>query len=323
MAETVDPAGLAEPTDPVVQSFGLGKDYGSIRAVESVDMAVGRGEFFGFLGPNGAGKTTMIHMLTTLVRPTRGTAVVAGHDVVGAPLAVRENIGLVFQETTLDPELSAEENLRLAGRLYGLGGADLSHRIDEVLGLFGLDDRRHDHVRTFSGGMRRVVDLARGILHRPTVLFLDEPTLGLDPVNRQRVWGFLERLASEEGMTLFLTTHYLEEAEPCDRVVIVDRGRVIAHGTPAGLKRDLGGQESIELSVRAPGPALLADIEQRTGVPPRHSGDAVVLSVDSAESVLPRLLPLIGSGIDSLSVRRPTLDDVFIAVTAGGSASGS
>jgi ABC-2 type transport system ATP-binding protein len=307
-----------EPADRVIESVGLGKDYGGIRAVEAIDMAVGRGEFFGFLGPNGAGKTTMIHMLTTLVRPSRGSAVVAGHDVVDEPLAVRESIGLVFQETTLDPELSAEENLRLAGRLYGLGGADLRYRIDEVLELFGLDGRRRDHVRTFSGGMRRLVDLARGILHRPTVLFLDEPTLGLDPVNRQRVWGFLERLASEEGMTLFLTTHYLEEAEPCDRVVIVDHGRVIAHGTPAGLKRDLGGQESIELAVREPGSALLADIAARTGAEPRLSGRTVVVSVDSAEAVLPSLLPLIGTGIESLSVRRPTLDDVFIAVTASG-----
>jgi ABC-2 type transport system ATP-binding protein len=300
----------------VIQSVGLGKDYGSIRAVESVDITVRRGEFFGFLGPNGAGKTTMIHMLTTLVRPSRGTAIVAGHDVVSEPLAVRESIGLVFQETSLDPELSAEENLRLAGRLYGLTGADLRRRIDEVLELFGLDDRRHDHVRTFSGGMRRLVDLARGILHRPAVLFLDEPTLGLDPANRQRVWGFLERLAREEEMTLFLTTHYLEEAEPCDRVVIVDRGRVIAEGTPAELKRDLGGQESIELALRDPGTELLADIAARTGVQPRRSGNTVVLSVDSAEAVLPSLLPLIGSGIESLSVRRPTLDDVFIAATS-------
>jgi ABC-2 type transport system ATP-binding protein len=319
-APTPEVETAAAPEDLVVQSVGLGKDYGSIRAVESVDITVRRGEFFGFLGPNGAGKTTMIHMLTTLVRPSRGSATVAGHDVVARPLAVRENIGLVFQETSLDPELSAEENLRLAGRLYGLTGADLRHRIDEVLELFGLEARRHDHVRTFSGGMRRLVDLARGILHRPAVLFLDEPTLGLDPANRQRVWGFLERLAREEQMTLFLTTHYLEEAEPCDRVVIVDRGRIIAQGTPADLKKDLGGQESIELAVRNPGRELLADIERRTGAQPRVAGDAVVLSVDSAETVLPGLLPLIGSGIDSLSVRRPTLDDVFIAVTASGEA---
>ena len=303
---------------PVVQAFGLGKDYGKLRAVEAVDIAVAGGEFFGFLGPNGAGKTTMIHMLTTLVSPTRGRAEIAGHDVATEPLAVRKNIGLVFQETTLDGELSAEENLQLAGKLYGLGRADLRARIEEVLQLFELTDRRHDSVRTFSGGMRRQVDLARGILHRPAVLFLDEPTLGLDPVNRGRVWSFLERLASEEGMTLFLTTHYLEEAEPCDRVMIVDRGQVIAQGTPEELKRDLGGRESIELVMSDPDPRLLADIARRTGTEPRRTATGVIVAVDSAEAILPLLLPLIGDRLESLSVRKPTLDDVFVAATTPG-----
>ena len=304
--------------DPVVQAFGLGKDYGKLRAVEAVDITVNHGEFFGFLGPNGAGKTTMIHMLTTLVGPTRGRAEIAGHDVVAEPLEVRKHIGLVFQETTLDGELSAEENLQLAGKLYGLGRAELKERIAEVLELFELTDRRHDSVRTFSGGMRRQVDLARGILHRPAVLFLDEPTLGLDPVNRGRVWGFLERLASEEGMTLFLTTHYLEEAEPCDRVMIVDRGQVIAQGTPAELKRDLGGRESIELVMSDPDPRLLADIARRTGSEPRRTSSGVIVAVDSAEEILPMLLPLIGDRLESLSVRKPTLDDVFVAATTPG-----
>jgi ABC-2 type transport system ATP-binding protein len=310
----------AEPVvlEPVVQAFGLGKDYGKLRAVEAVDITVNQGEFFGFLGPNGAGKTTMIHMLTTLVGPTRGRAEIGGHDVVAEPLEVRKHIGLVFQETTLDGELSAEENLQLAGKLYGLGRAELKERIAEVLELFELTDRRHDSVRTFSGGMRRQVDLARGILHRPAVLFLDEPTLGLDPVNRGRVWGFLERLASEEGMTLFLTTHYLEEAEPCDRVMIVDRGQVIAQGTPTELKHDLGGRESIELVMSDPDPRLLADIARRTGSEPRRTSSGVIVAVDSAEEILPMLLPLIGDRLESLSVRKPTLDDVFVAATTPG-----
>jgi ABC-2 type transport system ATP-binding protein len=303
---------------PVVQAFGIGKDYGKLRAVDAVDIDVTSGDFFGFLGPNGAGKTTMIHMLTTLVSPSRGRAEVAGHDVVAEPLAVRKNIGLVFQETTLDGELSAEENLQLAGKLYGLGRADLKARIEEVLALFELTDRRHDSVRTFSGGMRRQVDLARGILHRPAVLFLDEPTLGLDPVNRARVWQFLERLAEEEGMTLFLTTHYLEEAEPCDRVMIVDRGTVIAQGTPDELKRDLGGSESIELVMSDPDPRLLAEIAQRTGSEPRRTKSGVIVAVDSAEAILPLLLPLIGERLESLSVRKPTLEDVFVAATTPG-----
>jgi ABC-2 type transport system ATP-binding protein len=281
----------------VVEAIGLGKDYGKLRAVGEVDIEVGSGEFFGFLGPNGAGKTTMIHMLTTLVSPSRGRAEVVGHDVVAEPLAVRKEIGLVFQETTLDGELSAEENLQLAGKLYGLDRADLKVRIEEVLDLFELTERRHDSVRTFSGGMRRQVDLARGILHRPTVL---------------------ERLATEEGMTLFLTTHYLEEAEPCDRVMIVDRGQVIAQGTPDELKRDIGGRESIELVMSDPDPRLLADIARRTGSEPRRTATGVIVAVDSAEEILPMLLPLIGDRLESLSVRKPTLDDVFIAATTPG-----
>jgi ABC-2 type transport system ATP-binding protein len=304
--------------EAVIQSIGLGKDFGKIRAVEGIDLEVRRGDFFGFLGPNGAGKTTMIHMLTTLIRPSRGSAIVAGFDVGRDPLAVRRRIGLVFQETTLDPELSAEENLRLSGRLYGLSGADRRHRIAEVLELFELESRRDDCVRTFSGGMRRLVDLARGILHRPEVLFLDEPTLGLDPVNRRRVWGFLERLAREEGTTLFLTTHYLEEADPCDRVMIVDHGRVIADGIPHELKRRLGGQESIELAVHDVDQGLLAEIRRRAGVEPRVGPDAIVLSVDRSEAVLQALLPLVGDRIEQVSVRRPSLDDVFVAVTGNG-----
>ena len=299
----------------MIAALGLGKDYGRVPAVGAIDLAVHRGDFFGFLGPNGAGKTTTIQMLTTLIRPSRGTATVAGFDVEHDPLEVRRRIGLVFQETTLDPELTAGENLRLAGRLYGLSGAERQSRIDEVLELFELEPRRHDCVRTFSGGMRRLVDLARGILHRPDVLFLDEPTLGLDPVNRRRVWKFLERLAAEEGTTLFLTTHYLEEADPCDRVVIVDHGRVIAQGTPRELKRRLGGQESVELAVQEPDDLLLAEIRRRTGIEPRVSDDGVVLSVERAEMVLPALLPLVGTRIDRVSVRRPSLDDVFIAAT--------
>src|SRR5271154_3854639 len=222
-----------------------------MRAVDSIDLEVGSGEFFGFLGPNGAGKTTTIRMLTTLLHPSRGTAFVAGKDVLDDPLAVRREIGVVFQETTLDGDLTAEENLRFCTRLYGLSRKESKIRIDEALQLFDLTERRDERVRTFSGGMRRALDLARGILHRPSILFLDEPTLGLDPTQRRRIWGFLGRLSSEEGTTLFLTTHYLEEADPCDRVAIVDRGRIVVAGEPTVLKRALG-KESIELSSEHP-----------------------------------------------------------------------
>src|SRR5436190_740518 len=193
-----------------------------------IDLDVQPGEFFGFLGPNGAGKTTTIRMLTTLLQPTRGAASVAGRDVQREPLGVRREIGVVFQETTLDLDLTAEENLRFCTRLYGLSRKESAARIDEALRLFELSERRRERVRSFSGGMRRALDLARGILHRPSVLFLDEPTLGLDVTQRRRIWEFLLRLSNEYGTTLFLTTHYLEEADPCDRVAIVDRGQIVA-----------------------------------------------------------------------------------------------
>ncbi len=296
---------------PAIVASGLGRDYGSHTAVAAIDLEVQPGEFFGFLGPNGAGKTTTIRMLTTLLAPSRGGALVAGKDVMSEPLEVRRRIGVVFQETTLDGDLTAEENLRYCTRLYGLSRAESKQRIEEALNLFALSDRRHDRVRSFSGGMRRALDLARGILHRPSILFLDEPTLGLDPTQRRRIWGFLRRL-NEDGTTLFLTTHYLEEADPCDRVVIVDGGRIVAAGEPDTLKRAVG-HESIELSSDHP-EALGERVAALTGIVPRVDADGVTLLVDEAASVLPQLLPLTAEGI-GVRVTRPSLEDVFIATT--------
>jgi ABC-2 type transport system ATP-binding protein len=296
-----------------VAARGLGKDYGSITAVGAVDLEVRRGEFFGFLGPNGAGKTTTIRMLTTLLRPSRGEARVCGFDVQQSSLEVRRRIGLVFQETTLDLDLTAEENLRFAARLYGLSRRDASARIAEALALFGLEDRRRQRVRSFSGGMRRALDLARGILHRPDVLFLDEPTLGLDPNQRRRVWSFLTRLSTELGTTLFLTTHYLEEADPCDRVAIVDRGAVIASGSPTELKRSLG-RESVDVERPGDTAALALEVLRLTGIEPQQTGRGVTLAVDESEGVVTELLPLIRDGA-RVAVREPTLEDVFAALT--------
>jgi ABC-2 type transport system ATP-binding protein len=299
---------------PAIVATGLGRDYGSARAVDEVDLDVEAGEFFGFLGPNGAGKTTTIRMLTTLLRPSRGTAVVAGHDVQGAPLDVRRHIGVVFQETTLDLDLTAEENLRFCTRLYGLSRKESDVRIDEALTLFGLKDRRRSRVRAFSGGQRRALDLARGVLHRPSILFLDEPTLGLDPTQRRRIWEFLKRLQSEAGTTLFLTTHYLEEADPCDRVAIVDHGNIVASGEPAELKRMLG-TESIEL--RTERPAEIVDrVRELTGLEPQPMPYGIALFLDNAEFVLPLLMPLSKEGIE-VRLGRPTLEDVFVEVTSG------
>jgi ABC-2 type transport system ATP-binding protein len=302
---------------PAIAAAGLGRDYGTIRAVDEIDFEVQPGELFGFLGPNGAGKTTTIRMLTTLLRPSRGRAQVAGKDVLADPLGVRRQIGVVFQETTLDLDLTAEENLRFCARLYGLSRGERSTRIDEALQLFGLDERRGERVRAFSGGMRRALDLARGILHRPSILFLDEPTLGLDPTQRRRIWEFLRRLCSESGTTLFLTTHYMEEADPCDRVAIVARGRIVTVGQPETLKRALG-QESIELAAdRLDG--LASRVRELTGIEPREAGGGLSLIVGDAALVLPSLLPLTREGV-AVRVSRPTLEDVFVKLTEGTSA---
>jgi ABC-2 type transport system ATP-binding protein len=224
----------------MIEARGLGKDFGPIRALDRLDLTVHEAEFFGCLGPNGAGKTTTVHLLATLLQPSRGTARVAGHDVRDDGLAVRRSIGLVFQDTTLDRDLTAEENLRFAARLWNLPARVAGPRVDELLRQFGLGDRRRSTVRTLSGGQRRALDIARGLLHEPRVLFLDEPTAGLDPRARRSLWELIRGLRLASGLTVFLTTHYVEEAEPCDRVAVLDQGRLAALGTPADLKREAG-----------------------------------------------------------------------------------
>ena len=227
-------------TAAAIAASGLGKDFGAIRALDRLDLEVGEGEFFGFLGPNGAGKTTTVHLLATLLTPSRGRGWVAGHDIARASLEVRRSIGLVFQDTTLDRDLTIEENLRFAARLWNLPRRRAEPRIAELLDHWELGERRHDPVRTLSGGMRRRVDIARGILHEPRVLFLDEPTAGLDPRARRALWDMIGALRQASGLTVFLTTHYVEEAEPCDRVAVLDRGRLAALGSPVELKRAAG-----------------------------------------------------------------------------------
>src|SRR5579862_8224704 len=298
-----------------IAASGLGRDYGRMRAVDAIDLEVRSGEFFGFLGPNGAGKTTTIRMLTTLLNPSRGTALVAGSDIQTDPLAVRKQIGVVFQETTLDGDLTAEENLRFCTRLYGLSRKESKLRIDEALQLFGLTERRNTRVRTFSGGMRRALDLARGILHRPSILFLDEPTLGLDPGQRRRIWAFLQKLTAEHGTTLFLTTHYLEEADPCDRVAIVDHGAIVASGEPADLKRGLGRDRIDVRTDRADD--FVAQVRELTGLEPQRAQHGLSLFADDAGSVVPRLLPLTAQGVE-IGATHPTLEDVFVDLTGRG-----
>jgi ABC-2 type transport system ATP-binding protein len=237
-------------TAAAIAARGLGKDFGSLRALDCLDLEVREGEFFGFLGPNGAGKTTTVHLLATLLAPSRGAAQVAGYDVVRHALAVRRSIGMVFQETTLDRDLTIEENLRFAARLWDVPRRVATPRIDELLGQFGLAARRSEPVRALSGGLRRALDIARGILHEPRLLFLDEPTAGLDPRARRSLWQLIRGLRAASGLTVFLTTHYVEEAEPCDRVAVLDAGRLVALGTPADLKReaDVGSLEEVFLA---------------------------------------------------------------------------
>jgi ABC-2 type transport system ATP-binding protein len=224
----------------------LRKRYGTIDAVKGVSFSIERGEVFAFLGPNGAGKTTTVRMLCTLTRPCGGHASVAGFDVARQPEAVRRRIGLVFQEQTLDDRLTAEQNLRFHAVLYHVPRAQVKARIDRVLRLVALEDRRHDLVSTFSGGMARRLEIARGMLHTPAVLFLDEPTVGLDPQTRTLVWEDVLRLRREEQMTIFLTTHYMDEAEYADRIAIIDHGLIVATGTPDELKHQVGA-DTVEL----------------------------------------------------------------------------
>jgi ABC-2 type transport system ATP-binding protein len=225
---------------PVIEAVDLTKRYGELEAVKSVSFSVEPGETYGFLGPNGAGKSTTISMLCTLVRPTGGTAAVAGFDVVRQRTAVRRQIGLVFQDTTLDDYLTASENLRFHAELYRVPKGELDGRVRQVLDMVGLWERRDNIVKTFSGGMKRRLEIARGLLHSPRVLFLDEPTVGLDPQTRSHIWGYINELKRRESITMFLTTHYMDEAEHCDRIAIMDNGELVVVDTPEALKRSVG-----------------------------------------------------------------------------------
>jgi ABC-2 type transport system ATP-binding protein len=301
----------------------LTKLYGARTAVDGLSFTARQGDVVGLLGPNGAGKTTTIRLLTTMLTPSAGEFTVAG--VPGSrPAEIRRRVGVLPESAGYPGNQTGREYLRYHARLFGRPRAEAERVAARLLAEMGLASRAGSRIAGYSRGMRQRLGIARALVNDPAVVFLDEPTLGLDPVNRGRVWEFLERLAREEGMTLFLTTHYLEEAEPCDRVMIVDRGTVIAQGTPDELKRDLGGSESIELVMSDPDPRLLAEIAQRTGSEPRRTGAGVIVAVDSAEAILPLLLPLIGERLESLSVRKPTLDDVFVAATTpGGTTAGA
>jgi ABC-2 type transport system ATP-binding protein len=316
----VDPATPVQgqsraPLDPgaAVSVRGLSKTYGEVEAVRDVDFDVRRGETYGFLGPNGAGKSTTIKMLCTLVTPTGGTATVAGHDVVADRLEVRRSIGLVFQDTTLDLYLTAEENLRFHAELYGVPRAEVPRRMDEVLEVTGLGDRRGAMVATFSGGMKRRLEIARGLLHAPRVLFLDEPTIGLDPQTRASIWAYVNDLKRREEITIFLTTHYMDEAEHCDRIAIMDAGRLLVVDTPAALKARVG-KDRVRIAT-ADDAGAIAALKERFEIEASMAEGEVTFHVADGEQFVPRLFAELGIAIRSVSVARPTLDDVFLGWT--------
>ena len=298
---------------PVITAQGLVKKYGPIEAVKGIDLEVNAGEIFGFLGPNGAGKSTTIGILCTLLRPTAGSAAVAGLDVDRHPADVRARIGLVFQDPSLDQQLTARENLEFHAFIYSVPADERSSRIDEVLAMVELTDRADSIVQTFSGGMRRRLEIARGMLHTPEVLFLDEPTIGLDPQTRRHIWSYLRRLRDERGVTLFMTTHYMDEAEECDRIAIIDGGKIVALGTPDELKALVGG-DVVTITTSDNGLAL-KEIRDLFGIEPTPDDGTLRVEVPDGAAFVPRLVRETSVEVRSVAFRRPSLDDVFLKLT--------
>lgn len=310
---------MDQAPDPsvAVRARALVKRYGDLAAVDGLDLDVPAGQFFGLLGPNGSGKTSTIHMLSTLVRPSGGTAMVHGHDVVRDAIRVRARIGLVFQESALDRTLSVAENLRFAGLLHNMPPALIEERSAPLLELFGLSEKRRQPVGNLSGGMRRALDIVRGLIHHPDVLFLDEPTIGLDLPNRRRIWRFIEKLRAQTGMTVVLTTHYLEEADGCDRVAFIHRGRLVRAGPPRELIDRLG---KYVVEIESPDPEALAGRVAPILGKGLREGDALHFRYDGEDvAALAQLQISLGPLLRAMRWRQPNLNDVFLWVAEGGS----
>jgi ABC-2 type transport system ATP-binding protein len=296
-----------------IEVVDLKKSYDTVEAVRGVGFTVGAGEIFGFLGPNGAGKTTTIKILCTLLQATSGTARLAGLDVAASPSEVRKRIGVIFQDPALDDRLTAEENLMLHAVAYRVPRADRQVRIDESLHFVDLFDRRKDLTRTFSGGMKRRLEIARGLVHRPDILFLDEPTTGLDPQTRARTWEVLRELRQKFGTTLFMTTHYMDEAENCDRIAIVDHGLIVALDTPAALKQRVG--KDLVAARTAQPEALARLLTEKYGLASTPAEGGLTFLVEAGDAFIVKLLTSDRPPLEGISVRRPTLDDVFLSLT--------
>ena len=296
-----------------IEVSGLRHSYGERAALKGVSFTVKPAEIFGLLGPNGSGKTTLFRILSTLMIPTGGSARIRGFDPATQPNSVRQQIGVVFQSASTDVKLTAAENLWHQGHLYGLSGARLKQRIAEMLGRVGLADRAKDRVETFSGGQQRRVELAKGLMHHPAVLLLDEPTTGLDPGARRDVWQYLAILRDQEGVTVIVTTHLMEEAERCDRLAILSEGELVAMGTPAKLKSEIGGDVIVLEADDAQ--ALAGRIQSRFGVPCNVIDNRVRLEREQGHRFVADVMEAFPREIHSISVSRPTLEDVFISRT--------
>lgn len=297
----------------IIQVNHLTKRFGNSEAVKNVSFDVNEGEVFGFLGPNGAGKTTTINMLCTLLRPTSGTAILNGMDIVEHKTEVRKAIGLVFQETTLDDYLTAEQNILFHALAYGVEKDVRKARTRELLTLMGLWDRRKDKIRTYSGGMKRRLEIARGLVHRPKVLFLDEPTLGLDPQTRNRIWEYIMELCRKHGLTIFLTTHYMDEAENSDRIAVIDHGEIVALDTPEALKRQVGG-DVLTISSNN-NDSVITELSGKYSLVGQKKNGSVSVNVENGEEFLPIFVRQFEGSIQSIGLRRPTLEDVFLDLT--------
>jgi ABC-2 type transport system ATP-binding protein len=298
---------------PIIRVEHLVKRFGNLIAVNDISFEVEEGTIFGFLGPNGAGKTTTINILCTLLSPTSGRASIYGHNCTTESSEVRKSIGIVFQDSTLDKDLTAYENLTFHAYLYNVNKNERKQRIDDALNFVDLFDRRNDLVKKFSGGMKRRLEVARGLIHRPKVLFLDEPTLGLDPQTRANLWEFIVALPQKHQVTIFMTTHYMEEAEVCNRIAIIDKGKIITMGTPDELKKTIGGdviyiRTTDNLTARR-------EIEKLFHVEVSEQDGELFLTSLKGDACIPEIIRALGDSVLSVRLQRPTLNDVFLKMT--------
>jgi len=298
---------------PIIKVENLVKRYGNLTAVDGISFEVEEGTIFGFLGPNGAGKTTTINVLCTLISATSGRAFIDGHDCAKEPSKVRKSIGIVFQDTTLDKDLTAYENLAFHAYLYGVKKSEIKPRVHDALNFVELYERKDDLVKKYSGGMKRRLEVARGLIHRPRVLFLDEPTLGLDPQSRANLWEFITEMPKKHNVTIFMTTHYMEEAEVCDKIAIIDNGKIIAEGSPEQLKKTIGGDV---ISLKTTDNMRSKDeIKKLFGIDAEEKDGELYLTTSRGDSCIPELIRGLGDMVLSVKLQRPTINDVFLKLT--------